>query len=207
MSATHPNPASPWVFDTRLLGRQPGSLKTYSATLPAGDPMGIEVLAVPAGEPVILNLRFEAVVEGVLVSGTVRSRAVGECARCLIAIDRPVGADIRELYVYPDSVTAQTMEPDELPILTDSLIDLEQLVRDEIVVQMPLAPLCRPDCLGLCPTCGGRLDDLEPGHSHEILDPRWAALRTQFGTRTPPSKLPKDVRQGRRRDLQNHTEE
>jgi uncharacterized protein len=207
MPASHPNPASPWVYDTRLLDRQPGSLKTFTATLSAPDPMGIEVLAVPAGEPIKLNLRLESVVEGVLVSGTVSSRAVGECARCLIELERPVGADIRELYVYPHSVTAQTMEPDELPILEDSMIDLEQLVRDEIVVQMPLAPLCRPDCLGLCPTCGGRLDDLEPGHSHEILDPRWAALRSQSGSRPSPSKPPKAARPERRRDLQNHTEE
>ena len=75
------------------------------------------------------------------------------------------------------------MEEDELPVLVGGLIDLEQLVRDEIVTQMPLAPLCRPDCAGLCPTCGERLDDLEPGHSHEILDPRWAALLNRVGGR------------------------
>ena len=183
MSATSPNPASPWVVDTRLLDRRPGSLKTLKTTLAAEHPMGIEVLAVPANEPVRLNLRLESVVEGVLVSGTVISRAEGECARCLTRIEQPVGADVRELFVYPDSLTAQTMEEDELPVLVGGLIDLEQLVRDEIVTQMPLAPLCRPDCAGLCPTCGERLDDLEPGHSHEILDPRWAALLNRVGGR------------------------
>ena len=183
MSATSPNPASPWVVDARRLDRRPGSLKTLQATLAAEHPMGIEIFAVPPGEPVKLNLRLESVVEGVLVSGTVITRAEGECARCLVRIEKPVGADIRELFAYPDSLTAQTMEEDELPLLVDDMIDLEQLVRDEIVTQMPLAPLCRPDCAGLCPTCGERLDDLEPGHSHEILDPRWAALFDRVGGR------------------------
>ena len=188
MTVTRPNPASPWVFDTRLLDRRPGTMKKLQTTLTADEPMGIEVLAVPAGEPIKLNLRFESVVEGVLVSGTAISRAVGECARCLIEIDRPVGADLRELYAYPNSLTAQTIEEDEVEILTDDMIDLEQLVRDEIVIQMPLAPLCRPDCLGLCVECGGRLDDLEPDHHHEILDARWAALRSQFGAQRKTQK-------------------
>jgi uncharacterized protein len=184
MTANRLNHASPWVFDTRLLARRPGVMKRFEATLTSDDKMGIEVLAVPAGEPIKLNLRLESVVEGVLVSGTVISRAVGECARCLGDIDRPVGADLRELYAYPDSVTAQTTDEDEVLVLVDDMIDLEALVRDEIVVQMPLAPLCRPDCRGLCPTCGERLDDLEPDHNHEILDPRWAALRRQFGVQS-----------------------
>ena len=134
MTSSRPDPASPWVFDTRLLARQPGTMKRFQQTLTSDDPMGIEVLAVPAGEPVKLNLRLESVVEGVLVSGTAISRARGECARCLTEIDRPVGADLRELYAYPNSVTAQTTEDDEIQILTADLIDLEALVRDEIVV-------------------------------------------------------------------------
>lgn len=160
-------------------------MRRFQETLVSDDRMGIDVLAVPAGEPVKLNLRLESVVEGVLVSGTAISRAVGECARCLTAIDRPVGADLRELYAFPNSVTAQTIEEDEVPILTNDLIDLEELVRDEIVIQLPLAPLCREDCAGLCPSCGERMDDLEAGHNHEILDPRWAALRNQFGAQRP----------------------
>jgi uncharacterized protein len=184
MTEIHPNPASPWVIDTRQLVRRPGTMKRLETTLTSDDQMGIEVFAVPAGEPVKLNLRLESVVEGVLVSGTVITRAIGECARCLDEIVRPVGADLRELYAYPGSVTAQTTEDDEIPIIVDELIDLEPLVRDEIVTQMPLAPLCRPDCPGLCSICGEHLADLEPGHNHEILDPRWAALRNQFGAQS-----------------------
>ncbi len=155
-------------------------MKRFEATLTSDDKMGIEVFAVPAGEPVKLNLRLESVVEGVLISGTVISRAVGECARCLDEFTRPVGADLRELFAFPGSITAQTTDEDEIPVIADDMIDLEPLVRDEIVTQMPLAPLCRPDCAGLCSVCGERLDDLEPDHNHEILDPRWAVLLSQF---------------------------
>ncbi len=181
MTATRPDSASPWVVDTRTMGRRAGTMKLIQTVLTSPDPMGIPVLAVPAGAEVKLNLRLESVVEGVLVSGTVITHAKGECARCLAEIEMPVGADLRELFAYPNSLTAQTTEEEEIPLLVDELIDLEPLVRDEIVVQMPLAPLCRPDCPGLCSVCGERLDDLEPDHNHEILDPRWAALRSQFG--------------------------
>ena len=129
-----------------------------------------------------LDLRLESVVEGVLVSGTAAAIAVGQCSRCLVDLTEPVIALLRELYAYPDSTTAATTDEDELPRLIDDLVDLEPLVRDEVVLALPMAPLCRPDCPGLCSVCGERFDDLEPGHSHEILDPRWAALREKFNS-------------------------
>jgi len=181
MTATRPNHASPWVLDTRSLGRRPGSMKSYRFSALVGHPMGIEVIAIPTGGEVELDLRLESVAEGVLVSGTAAGTAVGECARCLIDIELPVVAHLRELFAYPESATAATTEDDEIPRLVDELIDLEPLVRDELVLELPIAPLCRPDCPGLCSECGERLDDLEPGHSHEILDPRWADLAAKFG--------------------------
>jgi uncharacterized protein len=113
--------------------------------------------------------------------------AAGQCSRCLIEVTEPIVAGIRELFAFPDSATAATTDEDEIPLVVDDRIDLQQVVRDEIVTALPMAPLCRPDCRGLCPDCGGRFDDLEPDHSHEILDPRWAALRDRFGTETPES--------------------
>ena len=176
---------SPWVIDTRALGRRPGTMRTLRVAAALDDPMGLDVLAVPPGAEVDLDLRLEAVAEGVLVSGTAAATAVGQCARCLIEVTEPIVAGIRELYAYEDSATAATTAEDEISRLVDDRIDLEQVVRDEVVLALPMAPLCRPDCRGLCVQCGGRLDDLEPDHSHEILDPRWAALRDRFGTETP----------------------
>lgn len=189
-----PSPASPWVIDTRTLGRRPGSMRTVRVAVPATERIGNEVVGVPAAGPdvnqelddastVDLDLRLESVAEGVLVSGTAAATAQGQCARCLIDVTEPVVVTIRELYAYPDSATAATTEDDEVERLVDDLVDLQSVVRDEIVLALPLAPLCRPDCLGLCPDCGDRFDDLEPGHSHEILDPRWAALQEKFAPR------------------------
>ena len=184
---SHPNSNSPWVIDTRALGRRPGTLRTLRLAAPVDEPIGLDVVAVPPGADVDLDLRLEAVAEGVLVSGTAAAVAVGQCSRCLIDLTEPVIARIRELYAYPDSATAATTDVDELPRTVDDLVDLQPLVRDEVVLALPMAPLCRPDCLGLCVECGERLDDLEPGNSHEILDLRWAALRDRFETETPES--------------------
>jgi len=55
-------------------------------------------------------------------------------------------------------------------------------VRDAVVLSLPLTPLCRPDCAGLCAECGERLDDLPADHSHTVIDPRWLALTERFDT-------------------------
>lgn len=189
-----PSPASPWVIDTRTLGRRPGSMRTVRVAVPVTERIGNEVVGVPAaGRDVVpatddtavvdLDLRLESVAEGVLVSGSAAATAEGQCARCLVDLTEPVVVSLRELYAYPESATAATTEDDEVERLIDDLVDLEPVVRDEIVLALPLAPLCRPDCPGLCPDCGERFDDLEPGHSHEILDPRWAALQEKFAPR------------------------
>ncbi len=184
-AADRPNHASPWVIDARTLGRRPGSLKAVRLAAPVTEPVGLEVVAVPPGAQIDLDLRLEAVAEGVLVSGTAATTAVGLCSRCLVELTELVVAQIRELYAYPDSATAATTDDDEVERLVDDLVDIEPVVRDEVVLSLPLAPLCRPDCPGLCVECGEGFDDLEPGHSHETLDPRWDALREKFTTGTP----------------------
>jgi uncharacterized protein len=169
------------VFDTRELGRRAGSMRSYHRVLDAPDapaPLGIaEVIAVPAGSAVELDLRLEAVTEGVYVSGRASAALTGECARCLAEVLDEISVEVAELFAYPDSVTDETTEADELPRVVDAHIDIEQTVRDAVVLALPLAPLCTEDCAGLCPECGGRRADLGPDHGHETLDPRWAALR------------------------------
>jgi uncharacterized protein len=60
--------------------------------------------------------------------------------------------------------------------LNGDLLDLEPVVRDAVVLALPFNPLCDPDCQGLCVSCGVRMADAEPGHSHDEVDPRWASL-------------------------------
>ena len=163
------------MLDTRELGRRPGSQRQVSRTVPAPADLGIEVLQVPEGSPVELDLRLEAVMEGVLVTGTARASLAGECARCLEAISDETEVTFQELFVYEDHALPAE-EDDEVSTLQDDLVDLEPLLRDAVVLALPFQPLCQDDCPGLCPDCGARLAD-DPDHAHEEpIDPRWAAL-------------------------------
>jgi uncharacterized protein len=173
------DPRAPLVLDTRELGRRPGSQRLKSFTAPAPADLGIEVLRVPEGSPVAFELRLEAVMEGVLVTGQAQARLEGECARCLAEIRDDVVADFQELFVYEESDTATDSpdgEDDDASRLEGDLLDLEPLLRDAVVLMLPFRPLCREDCPGLCTECGARLAD-DPGHQHdEPVDPRWAKL-------------------------------
>ena len=140
------------------------------AEAPVG--IGMDVIGVPSGSPVDLELRLESVVEGVLVTGTAEVTLQGQCARCLERIDSAEEVDLQELYLYPDK------EPDDEDAsrLEDELIDLEPLLRDTVVLDLPFTPLCRPDCAGLCPDCGANRN-ADPDHGHDDrIDPRWAGL-------------------------------
>ncbi len=160
------------MIDTHELSRRAGSQREVSFTAPAPANLGIDVIGVPEGDPIQFDLRLEAVVEGVLVTGTASGRLVGECARCLVDIEDDFLADVQELYVYPES----DAEPDEASRMEGDLIDLEPALRDQVVLALPFQPLCTDDCAGLCPECGVRLSD-EPEHKHEDgVDPRWSAL-------------------------------
>ena len=178
--STHLDPANPWVFSTRELGRRAGAMRAVHRDVPApGDDrrIGLEVLGVPPGATIALDLRLESVSEGVYVSGTAVVPLAGECSRCLDELTDEVTVELGELFAYPDSLTDETTDDDELPRVVGEYVDLEQTVRDAVVIDLPLAPLCADDCPGLCPECGERRADLGPDHGHETLDPRWAALR------------------------------
>jgi uncharacterized protein len=163
------------VLDTRELGRRPGSQREVSRTVQAPADLGIEVLSVPEGSPVELDLRLEAVMEGVLVTGTARAGLDGECARCLEPITDEIEVRFQELFVY-DDLGVDPDEELEVSMLQADLVDLEPLLRDAVVLALPFRPLCQDDCPGLCPECGVRLAD-DPDHGHdEPVDPRWAAL-------------------------------
>ncbi|MGI9195959.1 MAG: YceD family protein [Candidatus Nanopelagicales bacterium] len=177
------DPRAPFVVSIRDLGRRAGALQEISRSIPAPRDLGAGLAAVPEGADLDLDLRLESVVEGVLVSGTVRVPVRAECARCLEPFTWEEDADIQELFVYPPQDArghrVEVPEPegddDVPPSIEGDLIDLEPTVRDAVVPRLPIAPLCREDCAGLCSVCGARLDD-DPGHGHETTDPRWAAL-------------------------------
>ena len=172
------DPRGVLVFDTRALGRQPGAAREESRTFPAPDSLRVELAGVPAGAEVNLSVRLEAVSEGVLATGTATAPVVGECARCLEPLASLVEASFQELYRYEPGAAGGE---DDL-MMDGDLLDLGPVLRDAVVLALPLSPLCADDCAGLCPECGARLADA-PGHGHEnAVLPQWEALRQFHGS-------------------------
>ncbi|HEX2418178.1 MAG TPA: YceD family protein, partial [Micromonosporaceae bacterium] len=154
------DPRSPLVLNTRELPRRPGAMREVERTVSAPEGFGLALSGVPAGAPILLRLRLESVTEGVLVTGTAAMRVFSECGRCLRPIDDTLEVSVQELYAYPDSTTDATADENEVYRLWEDYADLEPALRDAVVFALPAQPLCREDCPGLCPECGGHWDDL-----------------------------------------------
>lgn len=166
------DPRSALVFDVHELGRHAGEMERVRREAPAPDGIGNDVIRVPAGSPIKLELMLQAVVEGILVTGVAEVRLAGECSRCLAPITSIEEIDIQELFLFPGK------EPDDVEAsrVEGEMIDLEPVLRDAGVLELPFIPLCREDCAGLCPVCGADLN-ADPDHTHDgQTDPRWAGL-------------------------------
>ncbi|KLO62653.1 MULTISPECIES: YceD family protein [Dermacoccus] len=170
----------PLVIDTRELGRRPGnSLRLHRDVATPAD-FGTDVIGIEEGQPMGLDLRLEAVMEGVLITGEVEATATGACVRCLDDVSIPVDVHFQELFAYAERAAhhrevAGGDDEDELPELDGDDADIEPVLRDAVVPSLPFQPVCREDCPGLCAECGARLAD-DPDHHHEAIDPRWSAL-------------------------------
>ncbi len=152
------------------LMKRPGLMRELELDIPLAEPIGTEVVAIPAGESVEVELRLESVHEGVLATGEIFADAKTECSRCLDAMNLKIEVDFQELFAYSYS------SDDEL-LVTNDHIDLEQVVIDSVVLSLPFQPVCTKDCLGLCAECGIRLSE-EPDHKHEnVVDARFEALK------------------------------
>jgi uncharacterized protein len=142
--------------------------------------IGLDVIEVAAGAEVSLDVRLESVMEGVLVSGTASAPVTGECARCLDPLVDQLEVELIELFAYPDTATDNSTDPDEVSRVIDGLIDLEQMVRDAVLLALPQAPLCSEECPGLCPECGDKRAELGTDHRHEKIDLRWTVLKQRL---------------------------
>lgn len=184
MSASGPDPRDPLVIDTRALQlqRRPGSSIAVERDVPSPEGFGVVMARVPVGSVIELDLRLDSVMEGVWVAGSADIELEGECARCLEPVGWSESIEIAQMFEYPATdargavvVGEDGDEDDPLPVIHDDLIDLTEVLRDAVVLALPLAPLCSADCPGLCPECGILLAEA-PDHAHEQIDPRWAAL-------------------------------
>ncbi|HST72913.1 MAG TPA: DUF177 domain-containing protein [Kocuria rosea] len=168
--------SSPLIIGVRDLEHRPGTMRTLDGVVPAPKNFGNALIGAPEGSDIDLNLRLESVHDGILVSGTAVVAIHGECSRCLDPIDYDLDVDVQELYLFDaTTVGGETVEDDQMYEVQDETIDLEPMLRDAVITQLPFQPVCREDCQGLCAQCGARLED-DPEHHHEVLDPRWSAL-------------------------------
>ena len=161
-----------------LLRSAPGTSERHDvaeATLPISE--GVEL-----AEPVTGLIRLTNTGRSILVEGSVQTALTEQCSRCLRAAKAVVQAEFEEEALpsvdLASGVPLETgQEPDALRLSDHHELDLEPTVRDAISLAEPIAPLCRPDCPGLCETCGVDLTD-HPDHGHpdDEIDPRLAAL-------------------------------
>jgi uncharacterized protein len=173
---SHVRGSGDFVFDVRVLGRGAGEFRDEERTVSAPDGLGSGLVLVPTGGDVALDLRFEAVSEGVLVTGSAVAPLAGECARCLDPLTSAIEVSFQELYRYLPDPGEDANDGDER-FLDGDYLDFEPAFRDAVVLALPLSPLCREDCPGLCSECGAKLTDVGPDHGHgDKVDPRWGLL-------------------------------
>jgi uncharacterized protein len=160
---------TPYKVDVRDLINRPGTMHERQIEVVVPDDLGEGLVAVKGGSTLTVNLRLEALHEGILVSAQIAGKAAGECGRCLIDIELPVQVEFHELFAYSRDEAYECE-------VQDDHVDLEPLIRDAVVLSLPFQPVCRPDCPGLDPETGLRLAEMPDQEPHEEPDPRWSAL-------------------------------
>lgn len=160
-------PVRPFVVHVAKLRRALGTRwhEVRSGTI---DDLAVSGSAVPAGAVLQADVVLESISGGVAVTGTVTAPWEGECRRCLATASGILRIPVRELYTGDG-------DGEETYPLVDEEIDLEALVHDAVLLELPLAPLCHLTCLGLCPACGRNRNDEACG-CEARRDERWAAL-------------------------------
>lgn len=160
-----------------LLGEAPGSHRDVDveiAVLALGDDL-------VQAAPVAVVARIARTNRGVIVTGRVRTGLADTCGRCLaslrIPIDAPIEEEVLPLIDLQSGLTLDASAEPEMVRLTDHHeLDLEPLAREAIQLAAPIAPVCRPDCRGLCPECGIDLNAQPHDHGDAAGDPRLAIL-------------------------------
>jgi uncharacterized protein len=173
-----------FVIPLTHLQRRPGNL--WETVLPFQVPsdMGVGLAQIDPSIPIEAHLRLESVMDGVLATADLNYEVLAECARCLDPLAWSDSTSFVELFLYPETdsrgrevaaAVSEDLDSDSTPhFVNNDCVDLEDSVRDAIVLGLPLKPLCSDSCEGLCTICGEKLGT--GSHDHPVNDPRWDAL-------------------------------
>jgi uncharacterized protein len=161
---------SNFLISVHDLMHKPGQMRELETEINLSESLGVALAKVQKGELIKLDLRLESVHEGIYVSGGLKTKAEAECSRCLDPVSVPIQVDIQELFAY-------SLEVEDDFVIQGEQIDLEQVIVDSVVLNLPFTPICDANCLGLCPECGAKLNE-NPDHIHEApIDSRWSELK------------------------------
>ena len=188
--------ASPWAIPVAQIASRAGQSKPIDADFPAPSGIGDSIVGIKEGEPVHVSGQFDSIVDGLIFTGRLVAPCVSECTRCLKPIQRDWTVNVTSFFPYEDKsaagkggkagkngkeeevdiIAGEDEAEDTYPLLDGGAwADLEALLRDTLVEELPLQPLCKPDCKGLCSQCGIDLNE-NPDHQHDMTDIRFAAL-------------------------------
>ncbi len=158
-------PQSSMVVPVAELLRRPGSHRTLSLRADLG---GLSTSTAEISSPVELQVRLESVHGGLEATGSLQARWQGSCRRCLEPINEAVRQDVREMF-------GSNPTDDQTYPIVDGEVDLTAMVRDSLVLSLPIAPLCSEECVGPAPDAYP-MTQPEADHGERPKDPRWAAL-------------------------------
>lgn len=132
-------------------------------------------------EPLVGDVHLLRTDRGILVEGTLSGQVVVPCSRCLADVTVPVTVEVEEQFQPTVDVVRGTfleVDEDDEALLIDEhhILDLSEVLRQEVLLEVPMQPLCRPDCAGLCPICGQDLNEGPCACSEADGDARWADL-------------------------------
>ncbi len=178
------------------LSIKPGSWKDLDLSISAHPEFKTDLIEIPATQPIDIFGKLESVSEGILATLEIETVAQASCVRCLDPIEFDCQEEIVQLYFYPNHAPSSKNshhksknsaskskdemkseeEEEDLLFVEGECIDLEPVIRDALLLDLPLNPLCDENCQGLCPDCGDKYRDLPADHQHQQIDPRWGAL-------------------------------
>lgn len=108
----------------------------------------------------LCKARFDRTPQGLVLQADFEGRLEMECVRCLEKFEQPLRSTLTELYAFDH----RSMTESNLLVPENGQIDLEPLLREYALLEIPIKPLCKPDCKGLCPVCGEDLNLTDCGH-------------------------------------------